>query len=283
MSYSVPRCSSRCARAVLVLALLSTAPAPLFAQGPEDKLVPEDTCILELTLPEGATVKVDSRDYGTKRWLTYSDLQPGKTYVAKVHITFPGGGVEDHKLMIEGGRLVRLASAGTSARTPELVLNTRHRTGVECFALSPDGRYVLSGSEDHTAILWEFSTGRKIRDFRGHTKEVTSVAFSPDGRQALTSQYYGPAILWDLPTGKRIRQFGKELDATGHAIFSPDGRRVLTNDGNMGAVVWDKATGRKVSSFRKSETVGCLAFSPDGRKVLTNGYDPDAHKRLAHV
>ncbi len=56
-----------------------------------------------------------------------------------------------------------------------------HGGSVTSVAFSPDGRSVLTGSDDKTARLWETATGRQIRPLRGHTGWVAAVAFSPDG------------------------------------------------------------------------------------------------------
>jgi WD40 repeat protein len=48
------------------------------------------------------------------------------------------------------------------------------REGVNSVAVTPDGKYVVSGSEDKTVRLWELATGQEVRRFTGH--EVRSIA-----------------------------------------------------------------------------------------------------------
>ena len=63
-------------------------------------LVPEDECVLELTLPDGATVTVDGRDYGNKPEFTFRNLARTKTYVSNVVIRSSRGETEQHKLLL---------------------------------------------------------------------------------------------------------------------------------------------------------------------------------------
>ena len=52
---------------------------------------------------------------------------------------------------------------------PELTLQLGHSSLVDSVAFSPEGRYAISGNLDKTLKLWEFSTGREIRTFKGHS------------------------------------------------------------------------------------------------------------------
>src|SRR5688572_14029418 len=51
---------------------------------------------------------------------------------------------------------------------PQLVVQLGHSGAIRAVVFSSDGRFLISGSEDGTAIVWETETGRQIRRFEGH-------------------------------------------------------------------------------------------------------------------
>ncbi|MGE5124203.1 MAG: helix-turn-helix domain-containing protein [Acidobacteriaceae bacterium] len=62
-------------------------------------------------------------------------------------------------------------------------------------ALSPDGRYVLSGTSNGDVVLWNFSTGEEVG--RINTRQnVWSVAFTPDSTIAFAGTDQGKLIEW---------------------------------------------------------------------------------------
>ena len=142
-----------------------------------------------------------------------------------------------------------------------------HAGSVLSVAFSPDGKYVLSGSGDKTAKLWDAVTGAEVRTFTGHTASVYSAVFSPDGKYVLTGSWDDTANLWDAATGKVLHIFGGQNPAD-VAVFSPDGKYVLT--GFSDAILWDAASGAQLRTFSKQDSWGimALAFSPDGKYVI---------------
>ncbi len=103
-----------------------------------------------------------------------------------------------------------------------------HAAMVRAAAFDPEGRTVVTGSQDRTARLWNAETGAPIGPPLLHGGSVESVAFSPDGKTVLTRSLDGKARLWEPISGTLI---GEPLVHKGRllaALFHPDGRSVLT-------------------------------------------------------
>ena len=127
-----------------------------------------------------------------------------------------------------------------------------HSSYVFAVAFSPDGKQILSGSEDGTVRLWDISTGKELRTFEGHKGRVTGVAFSPDGKQGLSGGQDGNLILWDLGTSKRLRTCtGHETGVTSVA-FSHDGKTALSSGIDRTLRLWDLSTGKAIRTFEGS-------------------------------
>ena len=74
-------------------------------------------------------------------------------------------------------------------------------------------KFILIGSADKTARLFNIASGRLIFTFTGHTNWVTSVAFAPDGKTVLTGSADTTARLWDVASGKILHTFA--IDGSG--------------------------------------------------------------------
>jgi WD40 repeat protein len=75
----------------------------------------------------------------------------------------------------------------------------REKLGAEatCLAVSPDGRFLLSG-EERKINVWDARTGKYLHTFGGKYDLVFSLAFSPDGKQLISGHERGILILWPL-------------------------------------------------------------------------------------
>jgi WD40 repeat protein len=150
-----------------------------------------------------------------------------------------------------------------------------HTEKVVQASFSPDGKTVLTGSEDQTARLWDAATGKELRQFIGHTHELRGAIFSPDGKTIFTTSNDQTARLWDVATDKELRQFIGHTDQVNKAAFSHDGKLVVTTSPDGTARVWDVSTAKSLLTFtgHAPSSPNRPAFAPDGQAIVTGGLD----------
>jgi WD40 repeat protein len=163
---------------------------------------------------------------------------------------------------LDRDRILKKSRGGEAGHTAEL-------TAV-CF--SPDGKLLLTGAHDGTAILWDVRTGEVRHTLAGGHGDVLAVAFAPDGKWAVTACEDGPTILWDVASGRELRTFGGSRDAVHAVAVSSDGKQFLTASQSQVAVLWDAVQGRPRPLPHGAE-VHAAAFRPDGTQALTGGSD----------
>ena len=163
-----------------------------------------------------------------------------------------------------------------------------HTGTVFSAAFSPDGKMVVTASNDNTARLWRASTGTLLHTLVGHTGAVNSAAFSPDGRMVVTASTDGTARLWQASTGKLLHTLASHTGMVFSAAFSPDGKMVVTTNRDTTASpgrtvglsrdeavrLWQASTGTLLHTL--TDHMGLVfsaAFSPDGRMVVTASTD----------
>jgi WD40 repeat protein/serine/threonine protein kinase/DNA-binding XRE family transcriptional regulator len=149
-----------------------------------------------------------------------------------------------------------------------------HRGELYTAALSPDGKYALTGGGDDLARLSDVATGQELRQFQ---HGASSVAFSPDGAKVLTADQAASVWIWDLHTGQQLRELSGDGVTVNKAIFSPDGKSILIGSSDRTARLWNAQTGQEIRQFTgHTDSVNSVAFSPDGKYVVTGSNDKTA-------
>ena len=169
------------------------------------------TCVV--FSPAGAEFVVGHAEtgfLGRKGFATLHDAETREvrhTFGGENHVVaaaFSSGGAylataERSQGILGGGSYVRLWNVATRKELRSFACG---KGDVTCIALSPDGRHIATGSDDETAAVWDFSSGRRLLRLgtlvSGHGGAVRSVAYSPDGRQLATASDDGTVRVWEV-------------------------------------------------------------------------------------
>lgn len=172
--------------------------------------------------------------------------------------------------------LICVESLVFAQEKPELVLPLGHSDDVNSIAISLDGKYVVSGSDDYTIKIWDVSTGREIRTIVTKHK-ITSVAFSPDGQFVISGSYDQTLKLWNTTTGKLLKTFEAHLDVVNAIVFLPNGKFVLSGSSDKALILWDVQKAQPIRKFiGHSKTITSVAVTFDGKYSLSGSRDNTA-------
>jgi WD40 repeat protein len=220
---------------------------------------------------------LDREAHGLRRW--EPEKQPGFFLQQLRNQCFELGIEEVREVTeakLEEQRWPYLRERIRTSRVSEALVRTLegHTIWVRGVAVTPDGRYAVSASADHTLKVWDLSTGNEIRTLHGHTEAVNGVAVTPDGRLAVSASYDLTLKVWDLSTGNEIRTLhGHTLAVIGVAV-TPDGRLAVSASSDQTLKVWDLTTGNEIRIFHgHTGQVTGVAITPDGRLAVSASDD----------
>ncbi len=201
-----------------------------------------------------------------------------------------------------------MAGAGAAAEErPILQLDTGgHMASINTIAFTPDGRQLVSASDDKTIRVWDLASGKTVRTIRGESApgdagKVYAMALSPDGKWLAAGGWTddNEIRLYEFASGKLVALLKGHADVVLGLAFSPDGSKLISGSFDRTAIIWDTgiqagARGTEPKLLHRLEghkdDIYAVGFSPDGSRAVTGSFDHDLRlwrvadgKEIAHM
>src|SRR5262249_50888498 len=145
-------------------------------------------------------------------------------------------------------------------------------------AFSPDDQpgeqFVVTGSTDKTARIWDANDGFQRSELLGSPGAVTQVAYAGHDT-VVTVSADGTARIWN-PPDQPLRTAGGQHKKQAVAVaFALGGTRIVSASADGTAEIWPLGGGRSLV-LQHGDAVNGVTVSSDGRDVLTWSQDGTA-------
>jgi hypothetical protein len=141
---------------------------------------------------------------------------------------------------------------------------------------SPDGKWVLIGSDDEQLKLFDTMTWAQGPVIRSHSAQVCACSFSRDGKLIISSSRDNTLKVWEMHVGKvqQIAVLTKGNESIESCAISPDGAWVAAGTDTGRLRLWDMTTKNEMNPFsgHQASVLWCQ-FSPDGTQLVSTSMD----------
>ena len=229
--------------------------------------------------PDGTRIFTGSSDTTAKLW----DAKSGVVLLTMdgYSLGWVMGGcfTTDGRYLITGGgdKMVRVWDVDIndfSQKSPRAHVQG-HSGSVSCVIVSPDGKKLVSTSEDKTIIIWDVASGSILSTLLGHTSMIWSVCFSPDGKKIASAGDHTVRV-WDFFTQQCLHVCEGHSGEVTSVCFNYDGSHVVSGSWDKTLRTWDISTrtcNPLITMEGHSALVRCVQYSPSGEKVVSGSKD----------
>ena len=243
-------------------------------------------------LPQDVIISLDGQEVESRERFVagIAGKQPG----AQVRLRLLRAGRERTLVVTLGQPAV--PSAGTQQKAdldgPILQLDSGgHMAKIQSVVFTPDGKLLVSASDDKVIRVWDWRKAKTVRTMRGQSGpgpagKLHAMALSPDGRLLAAAGWTdaadakvpccGDIRLYDFAKGEIVALLKGHTSVVNVLAFSPDGSKLISGSGqgDLSAIIWDVAGRRPIHRLKGHKLdIYAASFTPDGERAVTGSDD----------
>ena len=169
------------------------------------------------------------------------------------------------------GRKPTISITASRQEEPSFIADPslHHKGSILCLQFDKD--IMVTGSSDHTLIIWDIQEDYKpIRRLRHHKAGVLDICF--DAKHIVSCSKDSSLCVWDRQTGDVLRVLRGHRGPVNAVQLR--GSLVVSASGDGFAKLWNLESGLCIKEFQsKDRGMACVEFSPDSSTILAGGND----------
>ncbi len=185
---------------------------------------------------------------------------------------------ENHLAVIDSGFLPDTGDAVTAylweIKSGLNFAKLQHKARINSLRYSPDGKLIVTASNDNTARLWEAASGKLITEIN-HGDKVPTASFSRTGAFVASSSWDKTVNVLETASGKLITTLHHESYVIG-AIFLKQENIIATVSANYIVRIWDVFSGKELKIIAHKGFINDISSDHDGAKIVTSSNDGTA-------
>lgn len=136
---------------------------------------------------------------------------------------------------------------------------------ITCVTHSPDGKYIVSGSDDYKITKWDTITGKIIHTW-SLGGSIEKIFYTTDGKKIITLYCYTTIYIWDAETFELLNEITADVMAM---AVSPN-NKLMASGGLLGQIIlWDLNKCTTIWEKKDTNTITSLSFSPDSSLLVS--------------
>ncbi|MEZ6141289.1 MAG: hypothetical protein R3B84_12030 [Zavarzinella sp.] len=249
-------------------------------------------------LPGSSTFFSSSFDHSIQTWSADSPTN------GKQQITLNATAIADAEARKRNGAKVPPPITAEVSLQQSVGKMTGHTDWIADFAISADGKNMLSGDDGNQVIWWDLATQKELHRWK-LKGWAYAIAISPDKKTALISERIPRVFdsgsrnavgLWEMSSGKLMKDLSPDFKMyIASAVFSPDGKSLYLGQGgeaNGKLFRLELEGGKKPQELSPAHQYGVTDFALDptgklfasaGRDTVVRIWDVASGKMLAEL
>jgi WD40 repeat protein len=157
-----------------------------------------------------------------------------------------------------------------------------HTDILRAIVVMPNGRQVVSASDDGTIRSWDIGSGYPLISIKTQKDYIRALTALPDSRGVITGSYSGIIQVWDLNTGCEIRRFSGHTARVNAVAAPPDGKVFISAASDNTLRLWNLASGaEEIIVDAHEDEVNGLVVDRSGKFAVS--YSDDCTVKLWRV